>query len=423
MHDGIIAGNPFYDGTGSEGVGITEEDMARGGLAGDAQATAPPKDGGTPRPRLIGVEVLRLAAIFGIAVFHTFQPWFGALVGMEAGVDAAAASWGSNAIPLAILGCIDQLGAWGNHVFIMISGFFLLPKAIAASTEAGYWQGQAKACAKRASRIVVAIVFWAIVALACLLVAPDATTATTSGASWLLGGIQFIWVYLFLVIVCPLIAWVWRRLPHPGAVLLVALVATYALNAYVAFVSPGAAERGLLEWRKLLSALTYGVSFVVGGWLGQRVRPGAPNRGGILLAVIVVAMVVAELGAAALGSTAVLDALSFKSTSLVSFAGAVGALLVAVGSPQGLGTDSLPARLVVGAAGSTLGFYISQSFFSLGWHELANDLLAHAAASGFVAFVACGVAFSAVLLVVLLIVDAYVRRPLTSRLPRPTSRV
>ena len=404
-------------------MGITEKGRTLDGRAADARAGTPPKEVGAPRPRLIGVEVLRLVAIFGIAVFHTFQPWFGALVGAEAGVDAAAAGWGSGVIPLAIMGCVDQLGAWGNHVFIMISGFFLLPKAIAASTEAGYWQSQAKACAKRASRIVVAIAFWAVVALACLLVAPDATTATTDGVSWLLGGIQFIWVYLFLVVACPVIAWIWGRLPHPGALLVVALVATYALNAYVAFVSPGAAERSLLEWRKLLSALTYGVSFVVGGWLGQRVKPGSPNRGGILLAVVVLVMVVAEFGAATLGGTATLDALSFKSTSPFSFAGAVGALLVAVGSPKRPSGDSLPARLVVGAARSTLGFYISQSFFSLGWHDLANGLLAHAAKVGFAAFIACGVAFSAVLLVVLLAVDAHVRRPLTSRLPRPRSRV
>ncbi|MGK4256116.1 hypothetical protein [Bifidobacterium pullorum] len=46
---------------------------------------------------------------------------------------------GSDPAVLAVLGVIALMGAWGNHVFFMISGFYLIPSLARRSTQAGYW--------------------------------------------------------------------------------------------------------------------------------------------------------------------------------------------------------------------------------------------------------------------------------------------
>ena len=69
--------------------------------------------------RNIVIEALRLVAVAGIAVFHTFQWAFQA-------VCVGAVEYA----PLAIfpysgaLGFINLLGCWANEVFFMISGYF-----------------------------------------------------------------------------------------------------------------------------------------------------------------------------------------------------------------------------------------------------------------------------------------------------------
>ena len=88
----------------------------------------------TARPRNLSIEALRLVAIAGIAIFHTFQPWFAA---------ATDGTWQAGAPALAALGCVSLLGAYGNNVFFLISGMFLVPRAADASSERGYWRDQA----------------------------------------------------------------------------------------------------------------------------------------------------------------------------------------------------------------------------------------------------------------------------------------
>lgn len=82
---------------------------------------------GSKASRNTSIEALRLIAVAGIAIFHTFQWTFQAVC---AGLPEYA--------PLAVfpysgaLGFINLLGCWANEVFFMISGYFLIPSAVRA---------------------------------------------------------------------------------------------------------------------------------------------------------------------------------------------------------------------------------------------------------------------------------------------------
>lgn len=95
----------------------------------------------TPRAvRNVRVEAMRLAAIVGISLFHTMMPWTAqALCDPAAGCSRIGDMLGSDPAVLAVLGVIALMGAWGNHVFFMISGFYLIPSLARRSTQAGYW--------------------------------------------------------------------------------------------------------------------------------------------------------------------------------------------------------------------------------------------------------------------------------------------
>lgn len=82
---------------------------------------------GSKASRNTSIEALRLVAVAGIAIFHTFQWTFQAVC---TGLPEYA--------PLAVfpysgaLGFINLLGCWANEVFFMISGYFLIPSAVRA---------------------------------------------------------------------------------------------------------------------------------------------------------------------------------------------------------------------------------------------------------------------------------------------------
>ena len=91
--------------------------------------------------RNVRVEALRLAAIVGISLFHTMMPWTAqALCDPAAGCSWIGDLLGSEPAVLAVLGVIALMGAWGNHVFFMISGFYLIPVAGAPVHAGGYWR-------------------------------------------------------------------------------------------------------------------------------------------------------------------------------------------------------------------------------------------------------------------------------------------
>ena len=111
----------------------------------------------TARARNLRIEALRLVAIAGIAIFHTFQPWFAA---------ATDGTWQAAPPTLAALGLVSLLGALGNHVFFLVSGYFLVPRAARAAGEPGYWGAQARALGRRALLIGVSVALYATLALA-----------------------------------------------------------------------------------------------------------------------------------------------------------------------------------------------------------------------------------------------------------------
>lgn len=373
------------------------------------------------RARNARIEALRLVAIAGIAVFHTFQPWFAA---------ATDGAWAAGTATLGTLGCVNLLGAFGNNVFFLISGLFLVPAAARASSREGFWRDQARRTLRRAAVIGVTVALYGTCALAVsswVLPLPGVSLHETG---WLLGGLEFIWVYLVVVTASPVIGWVWARLRRPRAVAWALVAVTFAVNAYIAFFSPGDEVRGLLEWRKLMSALTYLVAFLAGGALADA-RPAHPERA---LGAVALAAVALEGGSALAGNLWLIEALSFKSTSLLSFALAALCVLVARGGAAGGagganaigGADAAgatdagniapseghAARLVRALTPSILGFYVMQSLFHAVWRPVADAACSAGAELGDAGIVLLGTAASLAILAVSLLLDRLVRVPL-----------
>lgn len=355
------------------------------------------KDAPRRNPR---IEALRLVAIAGIAVFHTLLPWF----------DMAQLGWWEPSAPVALLlGVTSLLGAFGNHVFFLVSGLFLLPRAVAAADSPSFWRDQARGVARRAGTILASVALYAAVALAVSTWVTPVPGVSLAETGWLVGGLEFIWVYLVVVALCPALGWVGRRLPHARAGALFLLACVFVVNGYIAFFSPGEEVRGLLEWRKLMSAVTYLASFVAGGLLSRARLDRAP----LALACGVAATLAVEGLAALAGDLALMDALSFKSTSLLSFVLAVGAVALAARPLPGAGgSPGAGARLALAAAPSVLGFYISQSIFSPLWQPVATQVCQWALDRSEWLLLAVGALFSLALLACALLIDRIVRIPL-----------
>lgn len=373
------------------------------------------------RTRILSVEILRVVSMLGIAVFHTFKPWFeqlttGDMANVHLPVDPLMLGSLMHPIPLLVLGFIDQLGAWGNHVFIMISGCFLLPRAIEYASSDGADASQRQQTARRAKHILFTVGLYAACALLVDTIYPDVTSASLESTTWLTQGLQFIWVYLVIVVACPLIAGVWRWCHRPERLLAVATLFVYAVNLYIAFVSPGSSERSLFEWRKIMSAVTYGLSFVIGGWIAMRCqeRSGKDKKSSLLVLLLSVTVtILIEAYAALKGDLLLLDALSFKSTSLLACAMATTALAFALSVPRELGAmHPRVSSLIAFSTSGMLGFYVLQSLSSYGWHTISNDMLAQALSFGVLPFLAAGLVFSVTLFLVLVTIDTFVRQPL-----------
>ncbi len=353
----------------------------------------------TARARNLRIEALRLVAIAGIAIFHTFQPWFAA---------ATDGSWQAGAPALATLGCVSLLGAFGNNVFFLVSGYFLVPRAARVAGEPGYWGTQARALGRRALVIGTSVALYAALALAVSTWVVPLDGVGLGQTGWLLGGLEFIWVYLACVAAVPVVGWAWRRAGRPRAVVGALVAGVFAVNAYIAFVSPGSEVRGLLEWRKLMSAVTYFTAFLAGGALGEKNL----ERSGRALAVSCGAALLLEGGAALAGNAWLLEALSFKSTSLLSFALAASSVALAA-QGRAVGADTPARRAAAALAPSILGFYVTQSMFFSLWRPVADAACdAGLAAGGQAGLLVAGVAVSVALLCTMLLFDRATRVPL-----------
>lgn len=72
---------------------------------------------GSKASRNTSIEALRLVAVAGIAIFHTFQWTFQATcVGVVEYAPLAVFPYSE------LLGFINLLGCWANEIFFMISG-------------------------------------------------------------------------------------------------------------------------------------------------------------------------------------------------------------------------------------------------------------------------------------------------------------
>ena len=121
--------------------------------------------GGGPRSRNVRVEALRLAAIVGISLFHTMMPWTAqALCDPQTGCGPIGEALGSDPVMLTVLGVISLMGAWGNHVFFMISGLYLVPSLARRSTQVGYWLSSARGTVRRVLAIAVYVAVVAVAA-------------------------------------------------------------------------------------------------------------------------------------------------------------------------------------------------------------------------------------------------------------------
>lgn len=394
----------------------------------------------TPRAvRNVRVEALRLAAIVGISLFHTMMPWTAqALCDPAAGCSWIGDLLGSEPAVLAVLGVIALMGAWGNHVFFMISGFYLIPSLARRSTQAGYWRDALRSTVRRVLVIAVSVVLVAVVALAF-----DAWVMPLVNVhlvwQWTLG-IEFVWLYAAFVAVAPVLACLLRRVPARirVAVACVLVVALVMVNGYVAFVSPGdAATRGLTDWRKWMSAITYAVSFAIAGVAGMSGAPRPADlprwrRRWVKALVAVAAVVLTVEAVAAIRRDVMLIAqLSYKSTSAASMALAFLLVMVCAAGPGGEGVDlarasreagasgSVAARAVAWLASGILGFYIVQSVFGtvamdIVIQGLLADVTRWAASGGGAAglwLLAEGTAVSVGYVAVVAVLDGLIRRP------------
>jgi peptidoglycan/LPS O-acetylase OafA/YrhL len=414
--------------------------------------------------RMFSVELLRLLAICGIAVFHAFLPTFEQIVALGPQASVLQGGAGAPVSDVALLAAsrplvwalalLQLLGSWGNHVFFMISGFFLIPSAAERSCGPCFWSGQVRSTAWRVVKVVAAVAFYALIFVAVnRWIMP---VADAGSVWWVTYNIEFVWLYMFFIALAPLIGWVAARCGKrwqawlAGGVLLV----LYAFNVYVALTSRG--DFGQLtaaSWRKQIGAVSYFASFILAGVLGIVIRRarrseeaekscGSPAKRAVWMSrgfwlsvigcVVALAMLIAAVFAMR-GDYVLLSALSFKSTSPISFVLAVAALMVAV-CPRGVRNREAGTRfvgkgkaLIETLASGILGYYIAQA---LGYGvmrviqtRLTASALSHASAAALagstlecagwqLAWCLCAIVAALALVVIICLLDRLIRQPL-----------
>jgi hypothetical protein len=344
---------------------------------------------------------------------------------------------------MTVLGLINLLGSWGNHVFFMISGFFLIPSLAASSRQFGYWRSQIVPTSRRCAVVVISVLLYG-----CLALMINAWIMPLPGAgsrSWWGMGLEFVWLYLCFVALAPIIGWVVERMGSRKAEFLsIALICVvYGLNAYIAFVSQGEVMgRGLGDWRKLMSAVSYLLSFTVAGLIGKRIRDTSVGgiepktlqwwrRPKLLLTGACLVGAVAWLLSVLTtlhGRYDLLYALSFKSTSLISFVLALLALLFCSSLQLSVRfAAKARARMVLTLAPGILGFYIAQSLMHAVWFipcfSMMSRILGRVAGNArltpvatVLVFFTFGVIFAVLFAAVLCGIDRVLRRPILKML-------
>lgn len=321
---------------------------------------------GSKASRNTSIEALRLVAVAGIAIFHTFQWTFQAVcTGVPEYATLAAFPYSG------ALGCINLLGCWANEVFFMISGYFLIPSAAHAWNEGATWTSQMQRTAQRLDKVILPTVLYCLTALVWSTIVSPIPDVALDTHYWYTLGLEFIWVYAATVCMAPLFGLSKNRLTkkgHAAAVVAVGIL-VFIINGYLAAQSP--VSSGEFSWlQKIMSAVTYVVAFLIGGVLRDHTESTGPLKVRAVAKRTFTAVLIIAIGLeAALSATGNLSAmalLSYKSTSIVSFAIAAASLLFTATRDK---TSNRPraASAIVTLSAATLGFYVMQSLTSSLW--------------------------------------------------------
>lgn len=193
--------------------------------------------------RNLSIEALRLVAVAGIAVFHTFQWTFQAVcVGAVEYAPLAMFPYSG------VLGFINLLGCWANEVFFMISGYFLIASAARAWSGGATWKSQMQRTAQRLGKVVMPTAFYCLVALVWSTVVSPIPDVTLNTHYWYTLGLEFIWVYAATVFMAPWFGLAKSRLPqktYQMTVIAVGILA-FVVNGYLAAMS--ATSAGEFSW-------------------------------------------------------------------------------------------------------------------------------------------------------------------------------
>lgn len=358
--------------------------------------------------RNIPIEALRLVAVAGIAVFHTFQWTFQAVcVGAVEYAPLAMSPYSG------VLGFINLLGCWANEVFFMISGYFLIASATRAWNEGATWTSQMQRTVQRLGKIVFPTAFYCLAALAWSTVVSPIPDVTLDTHYWYTLGLEFIWVYTATVFMAPLFGLAKSRLSKrssTAAVIIIGILA-FVVNGYLAAMS--STNGGEFSWlQKIMSAATYVVALLAGGLLrgitDSMDLDSARTLGKQTLIAVLAIVIILEGAFSLTGNLTAMATLSYKSTSLISFILAAASLLFAA-TRHNASSKPRVARITVTLSAATLGFYVMQSLTSSLWRPVFNAMLANilvTQSNPASICIATGTAISIVFALALLVVDA-----------------
>ena len=369
--------------------------------------------------RNIPIEALRLVAVAGIAIFHTFQWTFQAVcTGVPEYASLAAFPYSG------LLGFINLLGCWANEVFFMISGYFLIASAARAWDDGVTRASQLQRTVKRLGKVILPTVFYCLVAIAWSTAISPIPDVSLHTSYWYTLGLEFIWVYAATVCMAPLFGLAKGRLPKRGytAAVIIIGILVFIINGYLAAQSP--VSSGEFSWlQKIMSAVTYLVAFLAGGLLRNVTdsmdSDSARSLGKRSLIAVLTIVIILEGALSFTGNLAAMATLSYKSTSLISFALAATSLLFAA-TRDSKSSNARIANAIVTLSAATLGFYVMQSLTSSLWRPVFNTMLANILVSQNNSALACvlaGIAISIAFALVLLVTDA-ARSKIVHRLKR-----
>ena len=312
-----------------------------------------------------------------------------------------------------MLGFINLLGCWANEVFFMISGYFLIPSAVRALQNGSSAQDLTLKSLRRLKKIVLPTLFYCAACLFVSIYGYPLPEISLHEIGWLTLGIEFIWVYAATVCMAPLFGLTKNQLSKKSYTIAVVAVGVlvFIINGYLAAQS--SVNSGEFSWlQKIMSAVTYVIAFLMGGLLRDYTGTTKPRKARIvakrsLTAVLIIAIAL-EAALSATGNLSTMTTLSYKSTSIVSFALAAASLLFAA-TRDIKSNHPRVENAIVTLSAATLGFYVMQSLTSSLWRPVFNTILANILASAnnpVAIYIVTGTAISIVFALVLLIIDA-----------------